>query len=242
MVQNDKDARALLREIQSDPLLSVAEDSAMPHEEVYPVTWDQQIKGITRTKSSLKNALLLIEYDPDSSKTSDDVKTAMIKEQKKMLKNIGFACTQTAPKSNLLFMHWQHRVTNLILDGVSACFKDMHMNTETLKILFMGNETKSSGSIDSSKAYGYTFVSEVLVDHPYRWDDEVHKYIDRIVESNMPDTVARSKSTTGALTEDSTKAKSQIRTLKSALETQIRKMQKALPLYLAESRVTVQRT
>ena len=71
MVQNDKDARALLREIQSDPLLSVAEDSAMPHEEVYPVTWDQQIKGITRTKSSLKNALLLIEYDPDSSKTSD---------------------------------------------------------------------------------------------------------------------------------------------------------------------------
>ena len=54
MVQNDKDARALLREIQSDPLLSVAQDSAMPHEEVYPVTWDQQIKGITRTKSNVR--------------------------------------------------------------------------------------------------------------------------------------------------------------------------------------------
>ena len=105
MVQNDKDAKALLREIQSDPLLSVAQDAAIPHDEVYPTTWDQQIKGITRTKSSLKNALLLIEYDPDSSKTSDEITTAMLKEQKKMLKNIGFACTTTTPKSTLLFMH-----------------------------------------------------------------------------------------------------------------------------------------
>ena len=190
MVQNDKDAKALLREIQSDLLLSVAQDAAMSHEEVYPITWDQQVKGITRTKSSPKNALLLIEYDPDSSKTSDEITTAMIKEQKKMLQNIGFACTTTTPKSTLLFMHWQHRVTNLILDGVSACFKDMHMSTDTLKILFTGDEIKSAGSSDSSKAHGHSFASEVLVDHPYRRDSEITKYIEDIVESNMPDTVA----------------------------------------------------
>ena len=227
MVQNDKDAKALLREIQSDPLLSVAQDAAMPHEEVYPITWDQQVKDITRTKSSLKNALLLIEYDPDSSKKSDEITTAMVKEQKKIPKNIGFACTTTTPKSTLLFMHWQHKVTNPILDGVSACFKDMHMNTGTLKILFTGNEIKSAGSSDSSKAYGYSFASEVLVDHPCRWDKDITKYIENIVDSNMPDTVARSKAMTGALAGDCTKAKSQIRTFKSALETQIRKLQKA---------------
>ena len=122
-----------------------------------------------------------------------------------MLKNIGFACTTATPKSTLLFMHWQHRATNLILDGVSACFKDMHMNTDTLKILFTGNEIKSAGSSDSSKAYAYSFASEVLVDHPCRWNKEITKYIENIVDSNMPGTVARSKSMTGALTDDYTK-------------------------------------
>ena len=47
------------------------------------------------------------------------------------------------------------------------------LNTETLKMLFTGSETKVASSGEAEKALGYSFANEVLVDHPYRWDDSI---------------------------------------------------------------------
>ena len=165
----EKEARALLKHLASDPHLHIASKSKVPFFEQYPQTWDHQLKNVRSTESSLKHALQTIEFDGSTSDLPKNVRELMIEGQKELLKAIGFECTADTPKSVLAYNEWCYRVTNLILDAVSACFKKSNlMGTDTLKMLFTGSETKTVGGKESEKALGYSFANEVLVDHPYR--------------------------------------------------------------------------
>ena len=188
----EKEARALLKHLASDPHLHIASKSKVPFFEQYPQTWDHQLKNVRSTESSLKHALQTIEFDGSTSNLPKDVKELMIEGQKELLKAIGFECTVDTPKSALAYNEWCYRVTNLILDAVSACFKKGNlMGTDTLKMLFTGSETKTVSGRETEKALGYSFANEVLVDHPYRWDDVIRDKITDIVENNSPGLAAR---------------------------------------------------
>ena len=53
----EKEARALLKHLASDPHLRIASKSIVPYFEQYPHTWDHQLKNVRNTESSLKHAL-----------------------------------------------------------------------------------------------------------------------------------------------------------------------------------------
>jgi len=102
------------------------------------------------------------------------------------------------------------------------------LNTETLKILSTGSETKVASSSEAEKALGYSFANEVLVDHPYRWDATIGQYIRNIIESNTPGLAARAINSNypGDPTEECSKVQDKVIALENALEAQIRKLQK----------------
>ena len=222
----EKEARALLKSIASDPHLRVASKTAVPHHEMYPVSWDHQLKNIRTTKNSLRDALKVLEFDSSVSGLPDDVMSLMVEGQKTLIKAIGFECTIETPKSTIEYSNWRIRVTNLILDAVNACYKDNGLNTETLKMLFTGSETKVASSGEAEKALGYSFANEVLVDHPCRWDDSIEQSIRKIVKTNGPALTARAINSDypNAPTEECSKAQDKVIALEKALESQIRKL------------------
>ena len=224
----EKEARALLKSMASDPHLRVASKSLVPHHEMYPSTWDHQLKNIRTTKNSLRDALKVLEFDSSAPGLPEDIMALMVAGREALVKAIGFECTLETPKSAIEYSNWRIRVTNLILDAVNACYKDSGLLTETLKILFTGSETKVASSSEADKALGYSFANEVLVDHPYRWDSAIDQYLKDIIDSNNPGLAARASNPNHpqAPTEECSKAQDQVLALDLVLETQIRKLQK----------------
>ena len=225
----EKEARALLKHLASDPHLRTTNKTSVPFFEQYPKTWDHQLKNVRTTESSLKHALQTIEFDSSTPGLPDDVKKQIDQGKEEPLKAIGFECTNTTPKSTLAFHEWRYRVTNLILDAVNACFKKNNlMSTDTLKMLFTGSETKTASGKESEKTLGYSFANEVLVDHPYRWDPAIQQCITDIIEDNNPSLAAKAVNSNypNDADEECIKAQNLILASEKALEAQIRKLQK----------------
>ena len=225
----EKEARALLKHLASDPHLRIVSKSIVPYLEQYPHTWDHQLKNVRTTESSLKHALQTLEFDESTSNLPKEVKELMAAGKADLLKAIGFECTTETPKSTLEYNEWRYRVTNLILDAVNACFKKNNlMGTDTLKMLFTGSETKTASGKEAEKALGYSFANEVLVDHPYRWDPAIKDYITDIIENNSPGLAAKANNYTDPtnLSEECMKAQDLVMASEKALAAQIRKLQK----------------
>ena len=73
----EKEARALLKSKASDPHLRVASKTAVPHHEMYPSSWDHQLKNIRTTKNSLRGPLKVLEFDSSVSGLPDDIMSLM---------------------------------------------------------------------------------------------------------------------------------------------------------------------
>ena len=95
----EKEARALLKSIASDPHLRVASKTVVPHHDMHPSSWDHQLKNIRTTKNSLRDALKVLEFDSSVPGLPDGIMSLMVEGKKTLIKAIGFECTIETPKS-----------------------------------------------------------------------------------------------------------------------------------------------
>ena len=106
----EKEARALLKHLASDPHLRIASKSKVQFFGQYPRSWDHQLKNVRSTESSLKHALQTLEFDESTSNLPKEVKEMMAVGKADLLKAIGFECTADIPKSVLAYNEWCYRV------------------------------------------------------------------------------------------------------------------------------------
>ena len=105
----EKGARALLKSIASDPHLRIASKTVVPHHDMYPSTWDHQLKNIRTTKKSLRDALKVLEFDSSVPGLPDGIMSLMVEGQKTLIKAICFECTIETPKSTIEYSNWRKR-------------------------------------------------------------------------------------------------------------------------------------
>lgn len=225
MDYDSKTVQDLLKEIQNDPHLQTTDDTTVMWDELYPVTHHAMLPNVLKVKSSLKNALSLISWDPARHKANltDKQIKAMTDEKERIEKSLLLTVTPDIHWNDTKFTHWSHRMVNLCLDALQACFRDGGHVTDTFKMIFKPSDTVNTdiSSSDNRNVKGYSFSHKILVDHPFEFPEDADAAIDEFLRDTQPVLMANQSSEDSS---ESTKAKSKVHSLRSATRSMLKQI------------------
>ena len=106
-----KNVAALLKDVHGDANLQTTDDSTILWEELYPRTHHVMLPNAVKNKSSLRTAMLLLEWSPKLHSAGLTIKQieSMVIEKQKQQSSLLFTATQDNHWSAAKFLHWKHR-------------------------------------------------------------------------------------------------------------------------------------